>query len=91
MMKETGEINISLTRDSDQGVVVQLTQEMSEVFIFQSYKKSKNEDSDKLVNWVIKNIPQEFDDYRISLKHCGYDLYPVYTKLNALGAHVSLV
>jgi len=90
-MNEIGEINISSIRDNDRGVVVQMTQEISESFVFQSYTKSTDENSDRLVDWVIKNIPQEFDDYHISLKHCGYDLYPVYTKLNSLGARVSLV
>jgi len=90
-MKEIGEINISLTRSNDKDVVIQMIQEMSKNFIFQSYTKSKDENSDKLVNWVMDNMPYEFNDYHISLKHCGYDLYPVYTKLNALGVNVSLV
>ena len=90
-MNEIGEINISSTRDNDRGVVVQMTQEISESFIFQSYNKSTDENSDKLVDWVIKNIPEEFDEYHISLRHCGNDLYPVYSKLNALGVRVSLV
>jgi len=90
-MHEVGKINITSTRDIDSGVVVQMTQEISESFIFQSYKKSSHESSDKLVDWVVRNIPEEINEYHFSLKHGGDDLYPVYTKLNSLGAQVSLV
>lgn len=78
-----------MLKQANKDVDIQMMKETENSVTIQSFRQKFKDESRLMVDWVVSNIPKNTKQYRVCISRGGTELYPIYTKLNLLGATVS--